>query len=67
MSSVNFKGKLLETAGSKLYYDNKVYNLPKGCSGNNITVVDDAIYIDGYQFIDGKFKKNLRAIFHKIF
>ena len=53
--------------GSKIIINNIEYILPKKCSGNNITSIDDKIYINGYEFKNGKFKKTISALFHKWF
>lgn len=32
--------------------------------GNNITTINDNVFIDGYEFKKGKWKRTLRALFH---
>lgn len=41
------------------------YKLPG--RGYNSTVIDNKVYINGYELVNGKWKKTLRAIFHKYF
>ena len=36
----------------------------KGCSS---TVINGKIYIDGYEFKDGKWKRTLKALWHLLF
>ena len=36
----------------------------KGC---NSTVINNKVYIDGYEFVNGKWKKTLRALWYKWF
>ena len=36
----------------------------KGC---NCTVINNKVYIDGYEYINGEWKKTLRALWHKLF
>lgn len=47
---------------------NKIkYELPKKCKGKNITTINGKIYIDGYEFKNYKFKRTLKALWHKWF
>lgn len=50
-----------------LYYKGQEYPLPKKCGGHSVTMIDDHIFVDGYEFKDGKFKRTLRALWHKYF
>lgn len=36
----------------------------KGC---NITVINNKVYLNGYELIDGKWKRTLKALIHKWF
>ena len=36
--------------------------VPSAC--NNITTVNGNVFIDGYEFKNGKWKRTLRALFH---
>lgn len=38
---------------------------PTGC--HNITTIDNKVYIDGYEFKNGKWKRTLRAWWHMWF
>lgn len=46
---------------------NKVYPFPKGMTGSNITTINNKSYIDGYELVNGEWKKTLRALWHKFF
>ena len=52
--------------GKKIVINNK--ELPP-CPGNghNITTINGKVYIDGYEFKNGKWKKTLKALYHKWF
>ena len=50
-----------------LIVNGKKYKLPKGCRGNNISITNGEIYIDGYEFKDGQFKRSAASIFRKFF
>ena len=37
---------------------------PAPCNGYNSTVIDDKVYLDGYEFKKGKWCRTLRAMWH---
>lgn len=40
---------------------------PCPAKGNNITVINDKVYMNGYEFVRGKWHITLRALWHKYF
>ncbi len=55
---------------NKLIVNGKTYELPKrhqNRSGHSLTQVNNKIYIDGYEFENGMFKRSLAALFHWLF
>ena len=40
---------------------------PCPVKGNNSTIIDDKIYLNGYELVNGKWKKTLRALWYKYF
>ena len=42
----------------------KVY---KPSKGNNTTIINNKIYVDGYEYKDGQWKRTLKALWHLIF
>lgn len=40
---------------------------PCPAKGHNSTIIDNKVYIDGYEFVNGRWKKTLRALWHKWF
>ena len=40
---------------------------PVPSSGRNSTVIDGKVYIDGYEFKNGKWRRTLRALWHLLF
>lgn len=40
---------------------------PCPSGGYSCTVINDKVYIDGFEFVNGKWKKTLRALWHKLF
>ena len=68
MNYMSQNGKEIIIDNNNLYYQGEKYPLPKICkSGSRVTMINDKVFINGYEFKDGKFKKTLRALFHKYF
>lgn len=70
MSSVIIQsGKHIIMNEDKLTIDGKEIPIPKGLKGNNQSIIDGRIYIDGFEYLpkQNKFKRTLRALFHLIF
>lgn len=42
----------------------KLPALPSKCRCNSVTTINNKVYIDGYEFKNGKWKKTLRAWWH---
>lgn len=59
-SIVNSREKWIEINGVR-------YKFPKRVKGHSVSQIDNHIFIDGYEFIDGKFKRTLRALYHLFF
>ena len=59
-SIVNSREKWIEINGVR-------YKFPKRVKGHSVSQIDNHIFIDGYEFKDGKFKRTLRALYHLFF
>lgn len=57
----------INTKERTIFSDGKIYKIPKKIKGNNVTQINGRIYIDGYEFINGKFKRTIKALFHLFF
>lgn len=40
---------------------------PCPAKGYNSTIINDKVYLNGYELVDGKWKKTLRSLWHKWF
>lgn len=40
---------------------------PCPAKGHNLTTINNKVYLNGYEFVNGKWKKTLRALWHKWF
>ena len=43
-----------------------IQNPPK-FKANSVTIVDNRLFVGGYEYINGKWKRTLRALWHKWF
>ena len=58
--------------GNVIVKNNEVYingeKMPScPTEGNNVSIVDNKVFIDGYELINGKWKRTLKALWHKWF
>lgn len=37
------------------------------CGGQNISIINDRVFANGYEYLDGKWGKTLSAMIHKYF
>lgn len=59
-------GKGVTLIGDAIYFGGKkLPDPPRGVSYVNI--VNDRVYVNGYEYIDGKWKRTLSALWHKYF
>lgn len=40
---------------------------PCPTEGNKSTIIDGKVYIDGYELINGQWKRTIKALWHKLF
>ena len=58
---------IVEIKNRKIIKNKKEYDIPKYIRGNNVTQINGEIFIDGYEFVNGQFKKTLKALWHLFF
>lgn len=66
----NQNGQTIMLDSSRLLVNGVAYELPesiKNRSGHSLAQVNQKIFIDGYEFRNGKFRRSLLALFHMIF
>ena len=53
-------------AGNRVWINgNEVKPCPR--EGHNVTIVNGNVYIDGYEYRSGKWKRTLKALWYKLF
>lgn len=65
----NYIGQSCVISNGKIIIDGKQVPPIPGKNGKykNVTTINSKVYIDGYEFIDGQWKKTLKALWHKWF
>jgi hypothetical protein len=63
----NVGGAVIIPTKRKIITNGISYDMPKGMKGNNSTIINDKIYIDGFELVDGEWKRTLKALWYKIF
>ncbi len=65
-NSVRNNENVIIVGNKGVFINGKEYPLPDGKSTNS-TIIDNHVFVNGYELKNGKWKKTLRAIFHKYF
>ena len=45
----------------------KTFPFAKGMTGKNVNTINNTTYVDGFELIDGQWKKTLKAFLYKYF
>lgn len=53
--------------GRKVIVGGKPYKIPTHIKCTSISIVNNSVFIDGYEFKNGEWKMTLKALFHLIF
>lgn len=65
-NSVRNNENVIIVGNKGVFINGKEYPLPGGKSTNS-TIIDNHVFVNGYELKNGKWKKTLRAIFYKYF
>lgn len=65
-NSVRNNENVIIVGNKGVFINGKEYPFPDGKSTNS-TIIDNHVFVNGYELKNGKWKKTLRAIFHKYF
>lgn len=52
---------------NKIIVNGQEYTIPEKVGSSNIAIIDGRIFINGYEFKNGKWIRSLRALWHKYF
>lgn len=69
MNNIQVNGDGVIVIGNEriVYMNGKEIPFHPNMKGNNITTIDGKAYIDGFEYKNGKWKRTLKALFHKWF
>ena len=65
MNNIYF-GNNIVVQGNQVWI-NGIHLPPAPCKGTNSTVIDGKVYLDGYEFKNGKWRRTLNALWHLLF
>ena len=51
----------------KLYVNGIEIEYPKQSNSHTVCQINNRIFADGYEFVNGKWKRTIEAIFHLVF
>lgn len=51
----------------ELVINGEKHKLPNKCFGTNVSQINNKLYINGYEFKNGEFKRTFMAFWHMIF
>ena len=54
-------------SNGKIIINGSEIESPKNSSSNNVAVINGKVYVDGYEFKNGEWKKTIMALWHKYF
>lgn len=54
-------------SNGKVIVNNVEYDLPNKSKASSVTVVNGKVYINGYELVNGKWKRTLTALWHLLF
>lgn len=72
MNNITIQGSnncIVGSVNDNVYINGKMIPPPPGCSKGyrSTTIIDNEVFINGYEWKDGKWKRTLRALWHLIF
>lgn len=68
MHSVQFSGNhKIVISDSSVFMDGMTYPLPNDKEYHSSTIINNDVFIDGYELKKGKWKRTIRAMWHLLF
>ncbi|WP_374964593.1 hypothetical protein [Lysinibacillus sp. RS5] len=67
MGSFSSGGVMVSSKNRKVAFGSKVVDFHPKMTGHSIKTVNGKCYIDGYEFVRGKWRKTFLATWHKLF
>jgi hypothetical protein len=66
MSNITVEGgNSVIVSGRSAIVNGKTFPFLDKMKGNSVTIINSKCFIDGYELIDGQWKKTLKAFWHK--
>ena len=60
-------GNIISSYEDGMIINNKKIPFKKGMTGNNVSMINGSVYIDGYELVGDNWKRTIKAIWYMIF
>lgn len=67
MNLIIQNGQEVRYSKDRIVINGVTISVPQKFKANSVTIVDNRLFVGGYEYINGKWKKTLRALWHKWF
>ena len=67
MNTIIQNGKEVRYSKDRIVVNGVTIQVPQKFKANSVTIVDNRLFVGGYEYINGKWKRTLRALWHKWF
>ena len=67
MNTIIQNGKEVRYSKDRIVVNGVTIQNPPKFKANSVTIVDNRLFVGGYEYINGKWKRTLRALWHKWF
>ena len=67
MNTIIQNGKEVRYSKDRIVVNGVTISNPPKFKANSVTIVDNRLFVGGYEYINGKWKRTLRALWHKWF
>ena len=67
MNTIIQNGQEVRYSKDRIVVNGVTIQVPQKFKANSVTIVDNRLFVGGYEYINGKWKRTLRALWHKWF
>lgn len=67
MNTIIQNGQDVRYSKDRIVVNGVAIPVPPKFKANSVTIVDNRLFVGGYEYINGKWKRTLRSLWHKWF
>ena len=67
MNTIIQNGQEARCSKDRMVVNGVAIPVPPKIKANSVTIIDNRLFVGGYEYIGGKWKRTLRALWHKWF